>query len=168
MHLASRALFGLAGVAAALYVTSVGVTLLDAEHPHPWLPNAWYWLVLGVLAVSLVGGALLELLAARKKPSPTPADTGPTADTPRTVGGQAQPARARISGANQRFGRVMTSRMIGGRYVYLVKWASNYKTIGYLAAGKRGGFDVYDTDEVYLTWVPTLEAAANLMDLTAE
>lgn len=161
-------MFGLAGLAAALYISTLSATLNDAKHPNPWLPTPWYWLVLAAFAIGIVGGTSLELLAARKKRSSTPAVTEPTTDTPQPVGGQQQRARAYISGPTRRFGRVMTSRMISGPYIYHVKWASNLKTIGFLAAGNQGGFDVYNVDEVYLASAPSLMAAANMLDMTAD
>ncbi len=165
--LVKRFAFWAAGSSAILYIGAVAVTLAEGEKA-PWWPNDWLWVVVGIFIVGGSLGLILELVSRRV---PDNSGSAPTTDPdsvahPRTAAPRA--SGVRIGGPVEVHGRVMLSRQIGGRWLYVVKWRTNGLTIGYLAAGPQGGFDAFGASEEHLSWAPTKRDAAKIVEDAAE
>ncbi len=173
----ARAFYVIAGSAAGLYLTVVGVALSEENHPSPYLPTPWLYIPIAVAAAAGITGFVLTIVSHRrqgeKTDSPsTPASAPKPSSTGRVSSGPAQAptviTRRRVSfGPFEFYGRLQLDRKISGRWAYEVSWR-NGKTIGYLSAGLQNGFDAWDVYEKHLGWGADRFKAAELIESAAE
>jgi hypothetical protein len=170
------ALYTIGGLAAGLYLTVVAGPLGEKDHPSPWLPTPWLLIPIAIAGLAGLAGFICMLVAQRAQQEKPALPSSPvSASRPSTASTDSRPTQAptvitrrRASfGPIEYYGDLMLMRKISGPWSHEVSWR-NGKTIGYLAAGRKNGYDAYNVNEELLDWAADRWLAAELVERSAD